>query len=83
MSEPLSPRERAFAAWNEGRYPDVVAAASAWLGRQPGSGEAYQIAGQALVRQGDASASDHVEASIIDTRAREVQAVLKEQAAER
>ena len=40
-------------------------------------------AGQALVRQGDASASDHVEASIIDTRAREVQAVLKEQAAER
>ena len=40
-------------------------------------------AGQALVRQGGASASDHVEASIIDTRAREVQAVLKEQAAER
>lgn len=53
MSEPLSPRERAFAAWNEGRYPDVVAAASAWLGRQPGSGEAYQIAGQALVRMGN------------------------------
>ena len=40
-------------------------------------------AGQELVRQGGASASDHVEASIIDTRAREVQAVLKEQAAER
>ena len=40
-------------------------------------------AGQALVRQGGASASDHVEASIIDTRAREVQAVLKEQATER
>ena len=40
-------------------------------------------AGQELVRQGGASASDHVEASIIDTRAREVQAVLKAQAAER
>ena len=40
-------------------------------------------AGQELVRQGSVSASDHVEASIIDTRAREVQSVLKEQAAER
>ena len=39
-------------------------------------------AGQDLARHSTAAA-DHVEASIIDTRARDVQTILREQAAER
>jgi len=39
-------------------------------------------AGQDLARRGGA-ANDHIEASIIDTRLRAVQSLLKEQAAER
>ena len=40
-------------------------------------------AAQALVRNGSGAAIDHIEASIIDTRARAVQSLLREQALER
>lgn len=53
MSEPSSARDRAFSAWTGQRFGEVIAAVSEWLAAEPASGEAYQLAGQALVRLGD------------------------------
>lgn len=55
IDETVSARERAIAALHEGRHADVLNAARDWLTRKPGAGEAYHLAGQALVQLGQSA----------------------------